>query len=195
MGVLPWDLAAMTLQEGSLLKTEIVKNEARPDSRNFPLDKVLTEHAMFCEVEGDYLLLSQQDYLNEFGATHRSKDPKVPEIWIYNQLGHAERCWLFKAEKAYRRLKIASRVADLRHSEILSPTDHLHREQGCLMMGSVAGTRLSESSLQELLGKNPCISTISEYHNTLGRKRGPPTSKSMVMQVWHPHSSMAMSLT
>eukprot|EP00971_Amphidinium_carterae_P016732 330201-Amphidinium_carterae.2 len=143
------------------------------DGRDFLATGVEAMETHTIEVLSDYLLLTDQQYLLAFGTQHRTKDPKVPSIYITNHHGAREKVWVFRDEESYRRLRVCSKVGESKTKQVLQPDSHIHEKQGEEWLKSCLNQRLNDTNiLGELLCKNPCLSTINGYKEKLNKRLG-----------------------
>eukprot|EP00971_Amphidinium_carterae_P063413 1255283-Amphidinium_carterae.2 len=146
---------------------------ANLEGRDFLATGVEAKETHTAEVISDYLLLTDQQYLLAFGTQHRTKDPKVPSIYITNHHGAQEKVWVFRDEESYRRLRVCSKVGEVKTKQVLHPDSHLHEHQGEEWLKSCLNQRLADTNiLAEILCKNPCLSTISGYKEKLNKRQG-----------------------
>ena len=160
-------------QEGSKLKLECDRSSTDAANKGFNEDTVSGEQMFECAVISSFVMLSQQDYINEFSGSHRSKDPKCPCISVVNHHGEIEKAWIFRdPERPFRRLEVKSMVGERRSTDIMKGSDHLHSRQGTLVVQGALNARVSGSALMEVIGKNPCLSSVEEYAEKLRKRRG-----------------------
>ena len=158
-------------QEGASLKAEVEKSMADSSSRSFRLDDVHSKQVIGYEMSSEFVVVSQQEFLNFFGTTHKSKDPKLPQCRLVNAQGRSEVCYLFKDDSSYRKLRLISTVFEERASEIQTKQDHVHSRQGQESLQHATVTRLESTGLSDLFQKNACVCTMDEYYERLHRRK------------------------
>ena len=159
-------------QDGLQLLQEIKAHDADPSQRGYPLESVKTTHLVSATLETEFVVMTPQEYLNEFGGVHKCKDPKLPTATVSNLAGHKELVYIFRPDHSYRRLRLSSMAGDVRDQVRLRELDHMHQHQGSRVLEHVVNQRLHGSNLISLLAKNPCVSTISEFHEKLRKRKG-----------------------
>ena len=151
--------------------------------RPFPVESVDIDRRVMMEVEHTYIALSDYQYCARFGGAHRQKDPKCPQIWIQNLAGEQELVWLFREEDVqYRRVRLKSVVADAKMTQVQCASDHLHPEQGHMVYKHSIQQRHGSSNIQEVLSRNPCLSTLDEYMLKLERRKNAETEEDFGQQ-------------
>ena len=81
------------------------KSMANSSSRSFNLDDIHAKQTIGYELIAEYVVVSQQEFLNYCGTTHKSKDPR-------NLQGKPEVVYPFRDPSAYRKLRLISSTLD-----------------------------------------------------------------------------------
>eukprot|EP00971_Amphidinium_carterae_P352292 6492531-Amphidinium_carterae.3 len=104
----------------------------------------------------------------------RVKDAKLVEVQVETTTG-METCYVFKDTSApHRRLKLRTLHAEELEEQILHPDEHVHEEQGKLMMKMAVQQRLKENCYPDVLAAGSgVVCSIEEYKNKLNKDKKP----------------------
>ena len=155
------------------MKKACIDHQTDLEKRQFLPERLDVSSGFHAEISASYILMSEHQYLLRFGCHHRAKDTKLVQIAVTGLSGELERYWVFRDDQEpYKRLKLSATSDEVKTTACMQPDEHIHADQGTLLMKHALQGRLQQSSLAELVQKNPCVTTVAEYATRLAKKKG-----------------------
>eukprot|EP00971_Amphidinium_carterae_P348969 6490770-Amphidinium_carterae.2 len=160
--------------EGQAIAVEIEAHESAPDRRPFLPSQVEKETALQLIVEKKFILMSESDFLRRYGQKHRSKDPRLPKIYLPGVGGEQELHYVFKPDDlSHKVLKVVSAYGNSKKEQVLEADGHMYLSQAQDLLKFQHQQAMESTSASALLIPQAwsCLSTVEEYEEHKGLER------------------------
>ena len=117
-------------------------------------------------VEKKYILMTEGDFVRQFGEKHKSKHPRLPKLYLPGADGKQELHFVFKPDDlSHKSLRLVSSLVETKSEEVLSASGHMFLHQAQDLLNYQHKKRMEATGGSTLLSPQSwsCLSTVGEY--------------------------------